>query len=141
MGIAILFTGCADVWELDAPGDNYRIDQIPGARKSYNHSAGGILKIVQDYGGICFPRMSHEGFLGKMPARDHQSDSKWGRLHFYAHPALAVEMANFLANTVLYAAAFSMIESLTLGPREGRVPLGRIKSFLNIDWMRFWRIS
>ena len=100
-----------------------------------------ILKIVQDYGSICFPRMSHEGFLGTMLARYHQSDSKWGRPRFDAHPALAIGIANVLANTVLYAATFSMIESLTLGPREGQVPSVRIKSFLNIDLMQFWRIS
>ncbi len=129
MGIIILFTGCADVWELDALGANPRIDQISGARMTYNLYANEILKIVQDHGAICFPCASTDGFLGEMLAKYHQSDSKWGGVHFDPHPVLAVQMANFLTDALLYAATFSMIESLTLGPREGRLPLA-VKIFI-----------
>ena len=50
-------------------------------------------------------------------------------------------MANFLTDALLYAATFSMIESLTLGPREGRLPFAIIRNFHSIEWMQLWRIS
>ncbi len=141
MGIIILFTGCADIWDLDTPGKNSQIYRIMGGRESYNLYAGEIRKIVQDHGVICFPCMTSDGFPGKMSSRHRQSEGKCWKLHFDAHPALAVEISNFLANAVMDAATFSTVDSLTLRPREGRVPLVRIKSFLDIDWMRLWRIS
>ncbi len=74
-----------------------------------------------------------------MLSRYRQSDGE-GRLHFDAHPVLAVEMANFLTNTVSYAVTFSMLETLTLGPRECRAAMARI-SRINTDWMQLWKLS
>ena len=62
-GFVILFSGCADVYDLDFPGANSQIDAIPGARGTYNLYAGELLKIIQDYGGVCLPGMKREGFL------------------------------------------------------------------------------
>ena len=55
--------------------------------------------------------------------------SPWGRVHLKPHPAMAIEMAHVLADTVLYSVIACRIGSLTLGPREGRhALLGTITS-------------
>jgi len=51
MGAFVLFSGCADVYELDLPGANAQIDAVLGARGTYNYYVGEILKIIQEYGG------------------------------------------------------------------------------------------
>ena len=76
-----------------------------------------------------------------MLAKHHLDDSKLGRVHFAAHPALAVEMADFISDAVLYASTLSMFESLTLGPREGRISLYRFRNLITIPWVHYWKVS
>ena len=92
MGAFVLFSGCADVYELDLPGANAQIDAIPGARGTYNLYSGELLKVVQNYGAVCFPCAKRDGFLGKTLEKYHLDESNWGRVHFMPHPTLAIEM-------------------------------------------------
>ena len=86
-------------------------------------------------GGL--PGMKREGLLGKTLEKYHLDESKWGRVHFAPHPALAIEMAEFISDAVLYASTMCMIESLTLGPREGRISLYKFENLLTIPWMHY----
>ncbi len=54
MEAVVLFSGSADVYELDLPGANAQIDAVLGARGTYNYYAGEILKIIQEYRGPGF---------------------------------------------------------------------------------------
>ena len=122
-GFIILFSGCADAYDLDYPGANAQIDAIPGGRGTYNMYSSELLKIMQNYGAVCFPCAKHDGLLGNMLDKYHKGGSNWGRVHFSAHPTLAIEMANFVADAVIYSSVMCMIESLTMGPGEGRLSL------------------
>ncbi len=75
-----------------------------------------------------------------MLSRYSQSGSAWGKMHFKAHPALAVEMADFLTGAVSYAATFHMFETLTLGLRESRAAMARITR-ITTSWMQLWKHS
>ena len=105
------------------PGANTPIDAIPGGRGTYNLYSSELLQIVQNYGAVCFPRAKRDGFLGNMLDKYRKCESNWSRVHFAPHPTLAIEMANFVADTVLYSSVMCMIESLTMGPGEGRLSL------------------
>ena len=100
----ILFTGCSETFDLDCPGTNAKIDLTPGGRSTYVKYSGELLKIMQRYGVVCFPCAKHDGFLGNMLAKYPKNDSGWGKVHFQPHPVLAMEMAQFLADAVLYSA-------------------------------------
>ena len=65
-GVVILFTGCAEVFNLDFPGINERIDSIPNGRSTYLKFTAEILKIMQNSGVVCFPCAKRDGFLGTM---------------------------------------------------------------------------
>jgi len=85
--------------------------------------------------------MKREGLLWNMLEKYHVDESKWGRVRFAPHPALAVEMADFVLDAVLYTSTLSMIESLTLGPREGRISLYRFRNLITIPWVHYWKVS
>ncbi len=86
-----------------------------GGRGTYNLYSSELLKVVQNYGAVCFPCAKRDGFLGKMLEQHHIDGSNWGRVHFMPQPTLAIEMANFLTDAVLYSFVMCMIESLTMG--------------------------
>ncbi len=104
-GFIILFTGCADAFDLDYPGANVQIDAIPGGRSAYNMYSSELLKIMQNYGVVCFPCAKHDGFLGNMLDKYPKDNSNWGRVYFSPHPTLAVEMAHFMADAVSYSSS------------------------------------
>ncbi len=140
-GFVILFTGCAETFNLDFPGTNHPIDAISGGRSTYVMYSGELLKIMQKYGVVCFPCATHDGFLGNMLAKYPKNDSSWGRVHFQPHPILAMEMAHFLTDAVLYSAVMCQIESLTMGPREGRLSLNKFGRIDNVPFMHYWKRS
>ena len=59
-GVAILFAGCAEIFHLDTPGVNGRIDSISDGRSTYVKRVAEIMNIMQDYGVTCFPCSSPE---------------------------------------------------------------------------------
>jgi hypothetical protein len=118
-GVAILFAGCAEIFHLDTPGVNGRIDSISDGRSTYVKHVAEIMNIMQDYGVTCFPCSNPEGFLGTLFKRFRKNDTPWGRVHLQPHSVMAAELAQFLQDVVLYVNTQCMIESLTLGPREG----------------------
>ncbi len=67
----------------------------------------------------------------------HIDESKRGRVHFTPHPTLAIEMADFVSDAVLYASTMCMVESLTMGPGEGRLSLNKFADILTIPWMHY----
>ena len=71
--------------------------------------SGELLKIMRNYGVVRFPCAKHDGFLGNMLAKYPKNDSSWGRVHFQPHPILAMEMAHFLTDAVLYSAVMCQI--------------------------------
>ncbi len=54
---------------------------------------------------------------------------------------MAAELAEFLQDVVLYVNTQCMIESLTLGPREGRLPLDSMPALNEVPWMHYWKQS
>ena len=74
-GFIILFTGCADAFDLDYPGANVQIDAIPGGRGTCNMYSSELLTIMQNYGVVSFPCAKHDGLLGNMLAKYKKNDS------------------------------------------------------------------
>jgi hypothetical protein len=70
-----------------------------------------------------------------------KDDTPWGRIHLQPHPAMAAELAQFFQDVVLYVTTQCMIESLTLGPRECRLPLNEWSALNNTPWMLYWTQS
>ena len=70
-----------------------------------------------------------------------RNDTPWGRVHLQPHPVMAAELAYFLQDVVLYVNTYCQIESLTLGPREGRLALDLMPSLDDVPWMEYWKAS
>ncbi len=117
-GVAVLFAGCAEIFYLDTPSVNDRIDAIPNGRSTFVKHTAEILKIMQNYGVDCFPCAKPEGLLGTLLTKYKKSDTPWGRVHLQPHPVMAAELAYFMQDVVLYVNTQCQIESLTLGPRK-----------------------
>ncbi len=100
-----------------------------------------IMKIMQASGATCFPCSSPDGFLGTLFKRFRKDDTPWGRIHLQPHPVMAAELAQFFQDVVLYVNAQCVIESLTLGPRECRLPLDELPALNEVPWMNYWRQS
>ncbi len=93
------------------------------------------------HGVDCFPCAKPEGFLGTLRTKYKKSDTPWGRVHLQPHPVMAAELAYFLQDVVLYVNTQCQIESLTLGPREGRLTLDLMPALNAVPWMEYWKAS
>jgi len=96
---------------------------------------------MQNYGVVCLPCAKPDGFLGTMLTKHKRNDTPWGRVHSQPHPVMAAELAYFLQDVVLYVNTYCQIESLTLGPREGRLALDLMPSSDDVPWMEYWKAS
>jgi hypothetical protein len=79
--------------------------------------------------------------LGTSLRKFKKSDTPWGRVHLQPRPVTAAELAYFLQDIVLYVNTQCQIESLTLGPREGRLTLDSMPALNEVPWMQYWRQS
>ena len=140
-GVIVMFAGCAQTFHLDVPGVNGDIDNISDGRSTYVKHVAEIMKIMQASGVTCFPCSSPDGFLGTLFRKFRKDDTPYGRIHLQPHPAMAAELAQFFQDVVLYVTTQCMIESLTLGPRECRLPLNEMSELNKTPWMNYWRQS